>query len=566
MMFRPALAVLLGLVVVAATTATSAADRPQWGERLSRNMVSDEKGLPDSFDPGKPGPGSEEIDPATTRNVRWAVRLGSQTNASPVVAGGKVYIGMNQEKPHDSRFDSARAVLLCLAEADGKTLWQLAVPKLIRPKWGDWFTVGVSSTPTVEGDRVYLVTNRCEVVCLDAAGMANGNDGPYTDEARHMADEGKPPIQPGPGDADIVWLYDMIGELGVQPHNASNCSILVVGNYLYVCTSNGVEWTHKNVMAPDAPSLIVLDKKTGKLVAKDDLKIGPDLYHCQWCSPSWGEVAGKPLVFWGGGNGWMYAFEPVGAPSLAPRTGGGAPAMPAPPVPPVYSPGAKDGAPATLKVDSPGAKSGAPAALKVAWRFNCDPDGRFAPGRASTAPADPNGPSVCIAMPVPYKDRVYVASGGDCWHGKKAGRLACIDASKTGDITATGKVWQYDTGRCIATVSIADGLVYVAGHDGRVHCLDAETGQAFWVHEAKGEACGSTLVADGKVYLGTGKGDLWVLAAGKEKKVISQVRVGAPIFATPVAANGVLYVASHRYLYAVAGEAAPKKPAEIGKP
>lgn len=515
MMFRPAPAVLLGLVL-AATAAAPAADRPQWGERLSRNMVSDEKGLPDSFDPGKPGPGSEEIDPATTRNVRWAVRLGSQTNASPVVAGGKVYVGMNQEKPRDSRFDSARAVLLCLAEADGKTLWQLAVPKLTRPKWGDWFTVGVSSTPTVEGDRVYLVTNRCEVVCLDAAGMANGNDGPYADEARHMADEGKPPIQPGPGDADIVWLYDMIGERGVQPHNASNCSILVVGDYLYVCTSNGVEWTHKNVMAPDAPSLIVLDKKTGKLVATDDLKIGPDLYHCQWCSPSWGEVAGKPLVFWGGGNGWMYAFEP--------------------------------------------------ATLKVVWRFNCDPDGRFAPGRASTAPADPNGPSVCIAMPVPYKNRVYVASGGDCWHGKKAGRLACIDASKTGDITATGKVWQYDTGRCIATVSIADGLVYIAGHDGRVHCLDAETGQAFWVHEAKGEACGSTLVADGKVYLGTGKGDLWVLAAGKEKKVISQVRVGAPIFATPVAANGVLYVASHRYLYAVAREAAPKKPAETGKP
>jgi len=109
--------------------------------------------------------------------------------------------------------------------------------------------------------------------------------------------------------------------------------------------------------------------------------------------------------------------------------------------------------------------------------------------------------------------------------------------------------------------------VNVAGHDGRVHCLDAETGQAFWVHETRGEVCGSTLVADGKVYIGTGKGDLWVLAAGKEKKVISQVRVGAPIFTTPVAANGVLYVASYRYLYAVAREAAPeKKPAGTGKP
>ena len=44
---------------------------------------------------------------------------------------------------------------------------------------------------------------------------------------------------------------------------------------------------------------------------------------------------------------------------------------------------------------------------------------------------------------------------------------------------------------------------------------------------------------------------LVVLAAGKQKKVLSQINLGAPLYATPVAANGVLYVASLRYLYAL---------------
>jgi hypothetical protein len=61
---------------------------------------------------------------------------------------------------------------------------------------------------------------------------------------------------------------------------------------------------------------------------------------------------------------------------------------------------------------------------------------------------------------------------------------------------------------------------------------------------------GSTLVADGKVYMPTEK-QLWVLAAGKEKKILSEISLGAPLWASPVAANGVLYITSKQYLWAV---------------
>ena len=83
-----------------------------------------------------------------------------------------------------------------------------------------------------------------------------------------------------------------------------------------------------------------------------------------------------------------------------------------------------------------------------------------------------------------------------------------------------------------------------------IHCLDAETGRCYWTHDTHAEIWGSTLVADGKIYVGSRKG-LWVLAAGREAKVLGHVRLGSQVWATPVAANGVLYVASQKYLWAV---------------
>src|SRR5258708_34798929 len=97
--------------------ATFAADQPQWGEAWSRNMVSQEKGLPDSFDPG------------TGKNIRWLVDIGTQTYSTPIVAGGRVYIGTNNEQPRDPTHVADSGVLMCFDEATGRLLWQLVVPK-----------------------------------------------------------------------------------------------------------------------------------------------------------------------------------------------------------------------------------------------------------------------------------------------------------------------------------------------------------------------------------------------------------------------------------------------------
>jgi outer membrane protein assembly factor BamB len=129
--------------------------------------------------------------------------------------------------------------------------------------------------------------------------------------------------------------------------------------------------------------------------------------------------------------------------------------------------------------------------------------------------------------------------------------LYCIDATQTGDITKTGCLWTYDgLDRSLSTVAVADGLVYAMDVAGRLHCVDAETGKLYWVQETKAEAWGGPLVADGKLYFGNQK-DFYIMAAGKEPKLLKKIRLGSAVFSTPVVANGVLYVASQRYLWAV---------------
>ncbi len=145
-----------------------------------------------------------------------------------------------------------------------------------------------------------------------------------------------------------------------------------------------------------------------------------------------------------------------------------------------------------------------------------------------------------------------MAGGGDLWWGKNEAWLKCIEAAGTGGITNKGVVWSYVLQKhVLSTPAIQGGLVFIADCGRTFHCLDAETGKALWMHEIKGEAWASPLVADGKVYLGTRSGNFYVFAASKEKKVISEMELGDPISATATAANGVLYVATMTHLYAV---------------
>jgi len=462
-------------------------------------MVSEETGL------------VEDFDPATGRNVKWVVSMGSETWGTPIVAQGRVFLGTNNDPPRDPRHKGDRGLLLCLDEKDGSLLWQLVVPKLGPDVYLDWPRAGLCSPASVEGDRVYVVTNRGEVVCLDIEGQRNGNDGTYQDEGRHMVPGDGEPLDVTSLDADILWLFDIPNQAGTYPHDAAHASILIDGDFLYVNTSNGVDNTHAKIRRPEGPSLIVLDKRTGRLLARDGEGIGPRIFHSTWSSPAMGTVNGRKLVFFCGGDGVVYAFEPLQA---TPQEG-------------------------TVET------------LRRVWRFDPDPSAPKENVSQYLRNRDVS-PSNIKSMPVFHDNRLYVTVGGDIWWGKNQAWLKCIDATKTGDVTDSALVWSCDLkDHCCSTPALHNGLVFVADCGRMIHCIDAKTGQVCWTHETKGDIWASTLIADGKLYVGTNRRDFWVLAADREKKVLSTIQLDSAIAGTATAANGVLYVTTMKKLYAL---------------
>jgi outer membrane protein assembly factor BamB len=520
---------ILGCVLTAVLAA--GADWPQWGRTDNRNPISDETGLPSSFEPGTRNPATGQIDLSAAKNVRWAVKLGGSCYSNPTVAGGRVFVGSDDLTiDEDPRFDRVGGGMVkCFDEATGALLWQLLTPiRTNLPKTAHFNhqKLGTCSSPTIEGDRVYVVSSAGEILCLDVHGQANGNDGPFVDEAKHMVPPGVAPINLGSHDADILWRFDPIDALGVQPHDSAACSILIHGNVLYVSTSNGMGHDHETMPAPEAPAIIALDKRTGKLVATEDEKLSSRIYHAQWCSPSLGVVNGKTLIFFGGGDGVLYAFESI---EEVPEQ---------------------------------------PVKLKKVFSYDCNPpqfrfhpDGRpirYMDGDKLLNRSGPNnndglyvGPNDVIATPTFVDGRIYVAIGRDPTDGRGRGMFHCIDATKTGDITQTGRIWTYDAlDRTTATAVVANGLVYLPDFAGRIHCLDADSGKVQWVHESGAETWGGALAADGKLYIGN-KRELLVMAQGKQPKILSTIRLGGAIYGTPIAANGTLFVATNRTMWAV---------------
>jgi outer membrane protein assembly factor BamB len=454
----------------------SLAQASMFGGGPSRNMVSEEKGLPSKWNP------------ETGENILWSATLGSQSYGGPVVTAGKVFVGTNNEGKRNPKLTGDRSVLMAFDVKDGSFLWQAAHAKLAAGRVNDWPLQGICSAPAVEGDRVYYVSNRAEVIAADTEGFLDKeNDGPFQTETE------KSDI-----DEDVVWKLDMISELDVFPHNLAAGSPLLVDNVLYTVTGNGVDEGHINVPAPQAPSFIAVDKNTGKLLWESSLP-REKILHGQWSNPAYGVVKGRPQVIFPGGDGWIYSFEP--------KTG------------------------------------------KLLWKFDCNPkDAVYKIGGAATrnniigTPVFWDG-HVYVGV---GEDPEHGEGIGHLWAID-----ASLEGDVTGKAVLWHRGGE-DFHRTLSTVAIADGILYAADLSGHLYALDAKTGQLFWMHDSYAAVWGSPFVADGKVYLGDEDGDVVVLRAGKKKEVLAEINMGDSVYTTPVARDGVLYITSRSKLWAIA--------------
>jgi outer membrane protein assembly factor BamB len=282
---------LVLLCVQAAATASSSTGKGvtqwhMWGGAPDRNMVSDATGLPTTWDV------------KTGQNIKWVASLGSQSYGNPVVAGGVVLVGTNNEAVRDPKQPGDRGVLMAFREATGEFMWQATYEKLSSGRANDWPFQGIASSPLVLDDIAYFTSNRGVVVAVDIQGFHdNENDGEFKTETLT-----------GKNDPDVIWQYDMMEEVGAFPHNLANSSPNFYQHLLYVSTGNGQDESHVNIPSPKAPAILALDRKTGKL-AWEDASPGDKILHGQWSTPTVGTIGGVAQVVHGQGDGWVRGYE-----------------------------------------------------------------------------------------------------------------------------------------------------------------------------------------------------------------------------------------------------------------
>ena len=406
-------------------------------------------------------------DIATGRNIVWSVELGRPTYGRPVVAGDAVYVGTDNARRMNPDFQEESGVLMAFRATDGAFLWQDVAPRVDRGL-REFVLPSTTSAAYVEGDRLFYVTAECQLRSLDTRGVR-------------------------------VWELDMCSSLGVFPHEASNSDVVPVGDLLMVSTSNGQNEGHLRVPSPRAPSLIAVNKHSGEVIWRA-IGAGAQVLHGQWSSPVAANVNGRMLVLFGGGDGWLRAYD---------------------------------------------AASG-----HEVWRFDGNPkDARWLPRPGVLSR------SSIIASPVYADGRVFLAMGQSPGHGNGPSLMYAISPNGQGDVTGSRLLWtSREVGRVVGTPIVKDGLLYVADLGGTVHCLDVATGARVWTHETDEEIWGCLLLAADRLYVGTVDGNMTVLRAGRRKEVLAQIEMDAPLYSRPALIGDALYLATARRLYLIAAK------------
>ena len=427
-------------------------------------------------------------DTTTGRNIVWSVELGSDTFGRPVVAGDAVYVGTDNARQLNPAFQEEAAACSWpfgrrMAGSFGRT-W---------PR--EWSAACGSSCCLRRQVRRMSKGTACTTSPPSANSVASTRR--VSAMARTVGRTGK--RSQDNAAADIVWELDMCGRLGVFPHEATNSEVLPVGDLLMVSTSNGQNEGHTRVPSPRAPSLIAVNKHSGEVVWR---AIGPgeQVLHGQWSSPVAANVNGRIQVLFGGGDGWLRAYD---------------------------------------------AASG-----HEVWRFDGNPkDARWLPRPGVLSR------SSIIASPVFADGRVFIAMGQSPGHGNGPSLIHAISPNGQGDVTESRLLWtSREVGRVVGTPIAKDGLLYVGDLGGTVHCLDAATGAHVWKHETNEAIWGCLLLAGDRLYVGNVEGSMTVLRAGRRKELLAQIEMDAPLYSRPALIGDALYLTTANRLYLIAAK------------
>ncbi len=590
-------------------------DCPQWqGSPLRNNVVQADK-IPLLWDV------------ETGKNVRWSMQLGSESYGNPIVANGKALVGTNNGAAYLARYPNTvdLGVLLCFDEQNGKFMWQHSSEKLPTGRVHDWPDQGICSAPLIDGDRLWYVTSRGEVACLDLEGFHDGeDDGTFKNEMVRVVDLEA---------ADPTYAVS-IAQLDAGKLTSSLVSRLagrgetVSGAVVVKSVEAGKTWSLAGTFAGSErvltakvvgprltvfKSLAAADKNEADVVWKLDMMKALGVSQHNMCSCSLTSAGDMLFVNTSNGVDEGHVNLPAeDAPTFlcVKRSTGeviwtdnspGANVLHGQWSSPAYA--VIDGVAQVIFGAGDGwlygfAAAGENGKSKMLWKFDCNPKTSLYKLQGATR-------NHLIATPVIYNGLVFVAVGEDPEHGEGDGHLWCVDPKGRGDISPTlvfnsrdlkrpiahkrliacvetegdierdnpnmKAVWHYQGNdledfeqtmhRTCGSVAIKNDLLFVADFSGVFHCVDAKSGKAHWTYDMLNAPWASPLIVNDRVYITNASGGVLCFALSKERELLSENFVTSAVYTTPIVANDTLFIANRNRIFAIQEGAQ-----ELGRP
>ena len=555
-------------------TEDQSGDWAQWGGTSYRNNTPFGKDIPTDWAVGKFDRKTGNWQSDEARNIKWVARVGSQTYGNPVIADGRIYVGTNNGAGYLKRYPNKvdLGCLLCFRESDGELLWQHSSEKLSTGRVHDWPLQGVCCAPMVEEGRVWFVSSRGHVVCVDAEGYYDDeDDGPIMNEwakiitlpadsslmeelgdgnlpeplRQAMADAGsKLPddVQATPDESGRSWSLDVaIDEIERRFRFRSEGPRLVVyrqisGNDPEDKQEADTIWTldmmkdlgisQHNMCSCSVTALgDTLFVNTSNGVDEGHLNCpAPDAPSFIAVDKNTGEV-----LWTDKSPGTNILHGQWSSPAVGTMEEGD---------PQVIFAGG-DGWVYSFRADR--GKDGKPELL---WRFDGNPkDSKWILNGRGTR-------NNIIATPVIHEGLVYVAMGQDPEHGEGIGHVWCIDPTKRGDVSPELAVNRDDPSKSIPhkriqAVVTEDGEIAVANPNSAVvwhySAFDQNDDGELDFEEEMHRSCGTVAIKDGLLYISDFSGLFHCLDA-KTGKAHWTYDMLAAAWGSPLIVDGKVYI------------------------
>lgn len=174
------------------------------------------------------------------------------------------------------------------------------------------------------------------------------------------------------------------------------------------------------------------------------------------------------------------------------------------------------------------------------------------------------GGDIPVPTPVTSDGLAFITNA----HGGKS-PIYAVRADAQGEITpAEGSLssqcvaWSHPRdGAYMQTPIVYAGNLYVCKDNGVLSCFAAATGQRLFQERLSQGTTGfsaSAVAGDGKIYYTSEEGDVYVLQAGAEFKLLKRNSLDEVCMATPALSEGVLYFRTRGHLVAVDGSTPPR--------